>query len=181
MTRVFGVVGACAAKSGLVPKLVAELTGRGLRVSTIKHVPDELDLDRPGTGSWAQREAGAEEIILASGTRHLLMRELRRAEDEPDVDELIARLSPVDIVLLEGFRLSPYPKLEAVRAGQDRRLLALDDPSVLAVASDAPMTAPVPWLALGDVPRMANFVIFHAAGLLAHGLSMPAPGCGAMA
>ncbi|SHJ90492.1 molybdopterin guanine dinucleotide biosynthesis accessory protein MobB [Roseomonas rosea] len=179
--RVFGVVGGCAAKSGIVRNLVGELTRRGLRVSTIKHVPDDLDLDRPGTGSWAQREAGAEEIILASGTRHVLMRELRRMEDEPDVDALLSRLSPVDLVLLEGFRLSPYPKLEAARAGQGRRLLALDDPSVLAVTADLPMPAPVPFLPLGDVPRMANFVLSRAAAPVAQGLGLPMLACGAMA
>ena len=166
--RVFGVVGACAAKAGIVRNLVAELTRRGLRVSTIKHVPDDLDLDRPGTGSWAQREAGAEEIILASGTRHVLMRELRRMEDEPEVDALLARLSPVDLVLLEGFRLSAYPKLEAVRPAQDRRLLALDDPSVLAVTGTSAVTAPVPFLPLADTAGMADFVLRHAARPFTH-------------
>ena len=172
--KVFGVVGACAAKAGVVRNLVAELTRRGLRVSTIKHVPDDLDLDRPGTGSWAQREAGAEEIILASGTRHILMRELRRMEEEPEVDALLARLAPVDLVLLEGFRLSAYPKLEAVRPGQDRRLLALDDPSVLAVTAELPVAAPAPFLPLADTAGMADFVLSHAAPAFAGGAAAEA-------
>ncbi|MBB5695288.1 molybdopterin-guanine dinucleotide biosynthesis protein B [Muricoccus pecuniae] len=179
--RVFGIVGSCAAKAGIVPGLVAELTRRGLRASTIKHVPDDLDLDRPGTGSWAAREAGAEEIILASGTRHVLMRELRRMEDEPEVEALLARLSPVDIVLLEGFRLSPYPKLEAVRAGGDRRLLALDDPSVLAVTGDRPVAAPVPFLPLADRAGLADFVLAHAAEPFAPGMGLSAPAPGVLA
>ncbi|MDJ0390643.1 molybdopterin-guanine dinucleotide biosynthesis protein B [Roseomonas sp. E05] len=161
--RVFGVVGGCAAKAGLVRNLVAELTQRGLRVSTIKHVPDDVDLDRPGTGSWAHREAGAEEIMLASAARQILMRERRAAVDEPEVDDLLIRLAPVDLVLLEGFRLSPYPKLEAVKRGQDRRLLALDDPSVCAVTGDAPVAAPVPFIPLSDVVALADLALLQAA------------------
>lgn len=160
--KVFGVVGGCAAKAGLVHRLVAELTRRGLRVSTIKHVPDEVDLDRPGTGSWAQREAGAEEVMLASGTRQILMRERRHPVDEPAVDELLARLAPVDLVLLEGFRLSPYPKLEAVTPGQDRRLFALDDPAVCAVTGTAPVAAPVPFLPASDIAALADLLLAQA-------------------
>lgn len=161
--KVFGIIGGCAAKAGLARNLVAELSARGLRVSTIKHVPDDVDLDRPGTGSWAQREAGAQEIILASGTRQILMRESRGMEAEPDVDALLARLLPADVVLLEGFRLSPYPKLEAVRAGQDRRLQAMDDPSVCAVTGSAPVAAPVPFLPSSDIGALADFVLAQAA------------------
>jgi len=161
--RVFGVVGGCAAKAGLVRNLVAELTQRGLRVSTVKHVPDDVDLDRPGSGSWAHRAAGAEEVMLASGARQILMRERRKPVDEPDVDDLLLRMPAVDLVLLEGFRLSPYPKLEAVKRGQDRRLLALDDPSVCAVTGDAPVAAPVPFLPFSDLAALADMVLAQAA------------------
>jgi molybdopterin-guanine dinucleotide biosynthesis protein B len=108
--RVFGVIGGCVAKMSVVQRMVAELSARGLRVSTIKRIPD--DVDHPGTGSWGHRQAGSQEVMLASGTRHVLMREVRTDTDEPDVDALLARMSPVDVVLLEGFRLSPCPKLE---------------------------------------------------------------------
>ncbi len=100
--------------------------------------------------------------MLASGTRQVLMREVRSDEVEPDVDALLARMVPVDLVLLKGFRLSPYSKLEAARLGQDRRLLALDDPLVLAVTGEAPIAAPVPFLSLSDMGAMADFVVAHA-------------------
>ena len=164
--RVFSVIGSCAAKTSLVQRLVAELSGRGLRVSTIKRVPDDVDLDRPGTGSFGHRQAGAQEVMLASGSRQIIMREVRDDSDEPDVDGLLARLAPVDVVLLEGFRLSPYPKLEAVRAGQDRRILALDDPSVLAVTGEVPIAAPVPFLASFDIVALADFVLANAVDVI---------------
>jgi molybdopterin-guanine dinucleotide biosynthesis protein B len=160
--KVFGVIGGCAAKTSIVQRLVAELSARGLRVSTIKRVPDDVDLDRPGSGSFGHRQAGAEEVMLASGTRQVIMREVRHDLDELDVDALLARMSPVDVVLLEGFRLSLYPKLEVVRPGQDRRLQALDDPSVLAVAGEMAIPAPVPFLPIADITVLADFVLAHA-------------------
>lgn len=160
--RVFSVIGSCTAKGGVVQRLVAELSARGLRVSIIKRVPGDVDLDRPGSGSFGHRQAGAQEVMLASGTRQVLMREVRDESDEPDVDALLARMLPVDVVLLEGFRLSPYPKLEAVGPEQDRRLLALDDPSVVAVTGEAPIAAPVPFLPFFDITRLADFVLTQA-------------------
>jgi molybdopterin-guanine dinucleotide biosynthesis protein MobB len=161
--RVFGVVGHCSAKAGVVRRLVTELRGRGLRVSTLKRVNDDVDLDRPGSGTWGHREAGAEEVMLASGARFALLREHRSTEDEPDVDDLLARMTPVDVVLLEGFRLSAYPKLEAVRPDQDRRLLALDDPSVVAVTGESAPSSPVPFIALAEIGTLADLVLAHAA------------------
>lgn len=160
--RVFSVIGSCAAKTSVVQRLVVELSARGLRVSTIKRVPNDVDLDRPGTGSFGHRQAGAQEVMLASGTRQVLMREVRNDGDEPDVDALLARMLPVDVVLLEGFRRSLYPKLEAVRVGQDRRLLAFDDPSVLAVTGETVVAAPVPFLPFSDITVLADFVLTHA-------------------
>lgn len=160
--KVFSVVGGCAGKTEIVRVLVAELTQRGLCVSTVKRVPDTIDLERPGSGTWKHREAGAQEVILASTSRMALLREVPTDADEPDVDGLLARLHPVDIVILEGFRLTLYPKLELVSPDRDRRMLALDDPSVLAVVADRPVKAPVPFLPLSDVGGLADFVLNHA-------------------
>lgn len=160
--KVFSVVGGCVGKTEVVRRLVAELTGRGLLVSTVKRVPETVDLEKPGSGTWKHREAGAQEVILASTSRMALLREMPTNADEPDVEVLLARLQPVDIVILEGFRLTSYPKLELVQPDRDRRMLALDDPSVLAVASDNAVRAPVPCLRLSDIEGLANFVLKHA-------------------
>ncbi len=160
--RVFGVVGRCAAKAGVVSRLVQAAGAQGLSVSTIKRVNDEVDLDRPGTGSWGHRKAGAREVVLASGTRTAILREAAEPQDEPDFPALLAQMTPVDLVILEGFRRSLYPKLEVVEPGQDRRLLALDDPSVRAVICAAPVAAPVPCLALEDTAGLLAFVLAEA-------------------
>jgi molybdopterin-guanine dinucleotide biosynthesis protein MobB len=160
--KVFSVVGGCAGKIETVRLLVAELTAHGLRVSTIKRVPGTVDLEKPGSGTWRHREAGAEEAILASTTRMALLREMPTDADEPDVETLLGRLAPVDIVFLEGFRLTYYPKLELVQPDRNRRLIALDDPLVLAVTADRPVDAPVPFLALSDIGALADFVLMHA-------------------
>lgn len=160
--KVFSVVGGCAGKTEVVRRLVAELTLRGLRVSTIKRVPDTVDLEKPGSGTWKHREAGAEEVILASTSRVALLREAPTNDDEPDVESLLARLTPVDVVFLEGFRLTFYPKLELVQPERDRRLIALDDPLVLAVTAERPVQAPVPFLPLADIGALADFVLRNA-------------------
>jgi molybdopterin-guanine dinucleotide biosynthesis protein B len=160
--KAFSLIGECAEKSELVRRLVVELTGRGLRVSTIKRVSDAVDLERPGSGTWKHRAAGAAEVMIASASRFALMRELPRDTDEPDVGSLLARMAPVDIVLLDGFRRSGYPKLEVVQSGQDRALFALNDPMVLAVTSEVPVTAPVPGLPLSDISALGDFVMAHA-------------------
>jgi molybdopterin-guanine dinucleotide biosynthesis protein B len=160
--KVFSIVGGCAGKTELVRQLVVELTGRGLRVSTIKRVPDSIDLEKPGSGTWKHRKAGAEEVILASTSRIALLREMPTDAEEPDVEALLARLAPVDVVFLEGFRLTFYPKLELVQPDRDRRMIALDDPLVLAVTADRPVEAPVPFLPLSDIASVADFVLVHA-------------------
>jgi molybdopterin-guanine dinucleotide biosynthesis protein MobB len=98
--KVFSVVGGCAGKTDVVRRLVAAFAGRGVRVSTVKHVPETIDLEKPGSGTWKHREAGVQEVILASTSRMALLREMPTDEDEPDVEALLARLAPVDIVLL---------------------------------------------------------------------------------
>ena len=143
-------------------RLVSHLTAQGLLVSTLKRVSDDVDLDRPGKDSYLQRQAGANEVMIANSFRWALLREERESFAEPDADILVARLQPVDLVLVEGFRLSKQPKLEVVMAHQDRRLQCFDDETVLAVASDHPIDAQVPRFDLSDTAGIAGFVLANA-------------------
>jgi molybdopterin-guanine dinucleotide biosynthesis adapter protein len=160
--RAFSLVGECAEKSELVRRLVVELVGRGLQVSTIKRVSDALDLEKPGSGTWKHRAAGAAEVMIASASRFALLSEMPPNTTEPEVGNLLARMAPVDIVLLDGFRRSSYPKMEVVQAGQHRALLAPGDAMVLAITSDVPVAADVPCLALSDIGALADFVLANA-------------------
>jgi len=158
-----GVVGwKNCGKTGLMERLVAEIAGRGLSVSTLKHAHHGVDVDRQGTDSFRHRAAGAREVLLASGRRWALMHELRGAQ-EPPLAALIARLSPVDLVLIEGFKRGPHPKLEAHREAAGTPLIAPGDPSVLAVASDAALSGlAVPVFDLDDTAAIADFVLARA-------------------
>jgi molybdopterin-guanine dinucleotide biosynthesis protein B len=160
--KAFSLVGECAEKSELVRRLVVELVGRGLTVSTIKRVSDAVDLE--GSGTWKHRIAGAAEVMIASASRFALLHEMPPDTMEPDVGELLSRLAPVDIVLLDGFRRSNYPKMEVVPAGQDRALLAPGDSMVLAITSDLSVEADVPCFALSDIGVLADFVLANARG-----------------
>ena len=157
--KAFSLVGECAEKSELVRRLVVELVGRGLRVSTIKRVSDAVDLEKPGSGTWKHRAAGAAEVMIASGRRFALLSEMPEGTTEPEVEDLLGRMAPVDIVLLDGFRRSSYPKMEVVQTGQDRASLASGDAMVLAITSDVPVAADVPCLALSDIGGLADFVL----------------------
>jgi molybdopterin-guanine dinucleotide biosynthesis adapter protein len=121
-------------------------------------VSDAVDLERPGSGTWKHRVAGAEEVMIASASRFALLREMPKNTQEPDVGTLLARMAPVDIVLLDGFRRSGYPKAEVVPSGQHQALLAPNDPMVLAVTSEAP----VPRVPLSDIGALGDFVMAHA-------------------
>ena len=159
-----GVVGwKNCGKTGLMERLVAGITARGLSVSTLKHAHHSVDVDQPGTDSYRHREAGAREVLLASGRRWALMHELR-GDDEPPLAALLARLSPVDLVLVEGFKRAAHPKVEAHRAAAGTPLIAPGDPSVLAVASDTPLAGlAVPVFDLDDTAAIADFVLARAA------------------
>lgn len=142
---------------GLLPKLVA----RGLTVSTMKHAHHEFDIDRPGKDSYQHRAAGASEVMVTSARRWALMHEFHEAP-EPPMEELIARMSPVDLLLIEGFKAHEHDKLEVFRRGVGKPLLCLEDPRVVAVASDGEVPeAGVPVIALDDVTAIADFVIDH--------------------
>ncbi len=150
--RVFGVVGwKNAGKTTLVERLVAEFVRRGWTVSTIKHGHHDLDVDREGRDSWRHRAAGATEVAVIGGRRYAIMR-----ESEPTLDEVLARLSPADLVLIEGYKREAHRKIE-VRAGGDP--MAANDPAILAVASDRPPSdTGLPWFRRDDIGAIADFI-----------------------
>ncbi|MCG7520227.1 molybdopterin-guanine dinucleotide biosynthesis protein B [Ruegeria sp. Ofav3-42] len=157
--KVYGVTGwKNAGKTGLMERLVAEITGRGYTVSTVKHAHHAVDVDQPGTDSYRHRAAGASEVLLASGQRVALMQELRGAP-EPSLTDLLARLSPVDLVLIEGFKRGPHPKVEAFRAVANNPLIASENDSVRAVASDTPLELDIPVFDLNDTSAVADFIL----------------------
>ena len=132
--NVFGVTGwKNAGKTGLMERLVAEFCGRGLRVSTLKHAHHSFDVDHPGKDSHRHRMAGASQVLLASTERWALMNEHRGAP-EPSLAALLAKLDPVDLVLIEGWKRDKHPKVEAWRAETGNPLIAPNDPTILAVA-----------------------------------------------
>ncbi len=162
--RLFGVTGwKNAGKTGLMERLVSEMTGRGLRISTVKHAHHTFDVDQPGKDSHRHREAGAEQVLLVSRRRWALMHELRDTE-EPPLADLLAQLAPVDLVLIEGYKRDRHPKIEAHRAETDHPLIALEDDTIRAIASDAPdrMRTRHPdqtVLDLDDTAAVADFVL----------------------
>ncbi|MDA7424980.1 molybdopterin-guanine dinucleotide biosynthesis protein B [Thalassococcus lentus] len=157
--RVYGVTGwKNAGKTGLMERLVTEITGRGFSVSTVKHAHHTFDVDHPGKDSHRHRVAGASEVILASRTRVAQMTELRGA-DEPALSDLLARLSPVDLVLIEGYKRDTHPKVEAWRAETGNPLIAPGDPHIKAVASDTPMDLDRPVFDLNDTKSIADFIL----------------------
>ncbi|AAV93626.1 molybdopterin-guanine dinucleotide biosynthesis protein B [Ruegeria pomeroyi] len=157
--RIYGVTGwKNAGKTGLMERLVAEITGRGLTVSTVKHAHHSFDVDHPGRDSWRHRQAGASEVILASRYRVAQMTELRGAA-EPPLSELLGRLSPVDLVLIEGYKREGHPKVEAFRAEAGTALIAPGDPTIRAVASDTPLTLDRPVFDLNDTTAIADFIL----------------------
>ncbi len=155
--RIIGLAGwSGAGKTTLITKVIPVLTGRGLKVATVKHAHHEFDLDQPGKDSWRHREAGAAEVAVVSSRRWALIHELR-GEPEPPLAEVLAKLSPVDLVIVEGFKRHAHPKLEIYRAVLGKPPLHPEDNCIVAIASDAPLPqAPLPVLMLDDVEAVAN-------------------------
>ena len=157
--KIYGIVGwKNAGKTGLMERLVTEITGRGFSVSTVKHAHHSFDVDHPGKDSHRHRVAGATEVLLASANRFALMHELRDAP-EPPLEALLARLSPVDLVLIEGYKRDAHPKVEAHRAATGNPLIAHDDPTIRAVASDSPVEVDQPVFDLNDTRAIADFIL----------------------
>ncbi|WEX07238.1 molybdopterin-guanine dinucleotide biosynthesis protein B [Chelativorans sp. AA-79] len=159
MTAVFGITGwKNSGKTTLTERLVAEFARRGLRVATIKHAHHAFDIDQPGTDSFRHREAGATETAIVSSRRWAIMHELR-GEDEPGLPDILARLSPCALVLVEGFKTASHPKIECRRlAAKDRAPLADLVPGIAAIASDHPVESDLPHFALDDIAAIADFV-----------------------
>lgn len=158
--KVWGITGwKNAGKTGLVVRLAGEFTGRGLTVATIKHAHAGFDIDKPGTDSARHRDAGAREVLISSGRRWALIHELGEDEPEPNLEYLLSRLSPADLVLVEGFKGAPHPKVEAHRAETGHPLIAPDNPTIRAVAADGEIdTGPCPRLDLNDTSAIADFI-----------------------
>lgn len=158
--RVYGVTGwKNAGKTGLMERLVTEITARGISVSTVKHAHHDTDIDQPGRDSFRHRTAGAREVMLASPHRWALMAELRDAP-EPPLPELLARMSPVDLILIEGYKREPHPKIEAHRQVTRRAPLAHQNPTIRAIAADAPLDGiALPLLDLDDTAAIADFIL----------------------
>ena len=161
--RVFGIAGfKNSGKTTLVVELLHEFRRRGLRVATIKHAHHDFDIDQPGKDSFLHREAGACEVIIASARRWAHMRELGDGP-EPELEALLARLGPVDLVLVEGYKHGRHPRLELRRAGLDHPLLAATDAGIRAIVADGPVEeAAVPVLARADIAGIADFILADA-------------------
>lgn len=157
--KIYGITGyKNAGKTGLMERLVTEFTARDLSVSTLKRAHHMVDVDQPGRDTYRHRQAGAHQVVLASDTRWALMTELRDTP-APSLHDLIARLDPVDLVLIEGWKSEPHPKIEAVRGINNHPLIAADNPSIRAIATDTPIDAPQPQFDLNDTPAIADFIL----------------------
>jgi molybdopterin-guanine dinucleotide biosynthesis adapter protein len=155
--RVIGLAGwSGSGKTTLVTKVIPVLVERGLRVATVKHAHHDFDTDQPGKDSWLHRRAGASEVAIVSARRWAIVHELGR-ESEPELMEILTKLSPVDLVIVEGFKRHPHPKLEVYRAEVGKPLLHPDDDCIVAVATDKALPeAQVPVVMLDDIETIAN-------------------------
>lgn len=168
--NVYGVVGwKNAGKTGLMERLVENITARGFSVSTVKHAHHSFDVDHPGKDSYRHRAAGAREVLLASRNRFALMHELTD-EDEPTLETLLSKLAPVDLVLVEGYKRDGHPKIEAHRAETGNPLIA--DETVRAFAADCLLDEDRPVFDLNDTDAIADFLLEDV------GLTAPALGVG---
>jgi len=159
--KVFGFAGMSGSgKTTLIEQIIPRLVMEGLRVSVVKHAHHDFDIDRPGKDSWRHREAGATEVMITAGHRWVLMHELRGGP-EPELPEHLRRLSPCDLVLVEGFKRQPIPKLEIHRRAAGKPLLHPDDPHIVAVATDELLDTALPQFGLEDYDLIAAFIMGH--------------------
>jgi molybdopterin-guanine dinucleotide biosynthesis protein B len=160
--KVIGIAGwSGAGKTTLLTRVIPLLTARGLRVSTVKHAHHAFDIDQPGKDSHTHRVAGATEVLVSSAHRFALMHELR-GQREWTLDALLEKLSPVDFVLVEGFKTQAHPKLEVFRAAVKKPPLHPDDDNIVAIASDQPLDATVPVVSLDDTEAVADILVAQA-------------------
>lgn len=157
--RVFGFAGySGSGKTTMLEQLIPLLTARGLRLSLIKHAHHDFDIDQPGKDSWRHRKAGASEVLVTSDQRWALIHELRGAP-EPNLADHLAILAPCDLVLIEGFKREPIPKLEIHRAANGKPLLYPEDPYVIAVATDAALETSLPRFTLDAYEAIGDFIL----------------------
>jgi len=162
--RMFGFAGwSGSGKTTLIERLIPALTTRGLTVSLIKHAHHDFDVDQPGKDSWRHREAGCSEVLVTSSVRWALMHELRETR-ELTLPEAAARLAPCDLVLVEGFKRAPIPKLEVWREANGKAMLHPQDPHIVGLATDRPdrYMGTLPTFELDDVTGIATFVVARA-------------------
>ena len=164
--RIIGLAGwSGSGKTTLVTKALPRLIARGSRVSTIKHAHHGFDLDQPGKDSFMHRTAGATEVVISSAKRFAILHELRE-EPEWDLPDLLSKLAPVDLVLVEGFKRDPFPKLEIHRVANGKPLLQPADPHIIAIACDTPLpSAVVPVIDLNDIEGIVDVLLKHAVPL----------------
>jgi molybdopterin-guanine dinucleotide biosynthesis adapter protein len=160
--KVIGLSGwSGAGKTTLLSKVIPHLRGLGLRVSVIKHAHHEFDIDVPGKDSWVHRQSGATEVLVSSSQRWALMHELRGAS-EPGLPQLLAKMSPVDLVIIEGFKREPHRKIEVHRIANNKPLLFPEDPDIVGIATDATVETTLPLAHLDDVEAAANLMQRYA-------------------
>ena len=162
--RIIGLAGwSGSGKTTLLTRVIPRLVARGLAVSTLKHAHHAFDVDQPGKDSYSHRMAGATEVLVGSANRWAIIHELR-GDPEPTLAALLRKLGPVDLVLVEGYKREPHPKLEVFRAGVGKPLIHPDDPHVVAIASDVPLPhAKVPRVALDDTGAIIDILLAQAA------------------
>ncbi len=153
--KVIGLAGwSGAGKTTLLARIIPHFLKEGLRVSVIKHAHHSFDVDVPGKDSWVHRQSGAAEVLVSSGQRWALMHELRGAA-EPRLPELLKKMSPVDLVVVEGFKSEPHRKIEVHRAANGKAMLFPDDPAIVGIATDGAVETALPVVHLDDIPAVA--------------------------
>jgi molybdopterin-guanine dinucleotide biosynthesis protein B len=164
--RIIGLAGwSGSGKTTLLAKVIPRIVARGLKVSTVKHAHHSFDMDRPGKDSHSHRMAGATEVLVGCANRWAVVHELR-GEAEPTLSALLRKASPVDLVLVEGYKGESHPKLEVYRAANGKPLLHPGDPAIVAVASDAPLSGVrIPVLDLNDIEGITDILLRHAVPL----------------
>jgi molybdopterin-guanine dinucleotide biosynthesis protein B len=164
--RIIGLAGwSGSGKTTLITRVLPRLIARGCRVSTLKHAHHGFDLDQPGKDSFFHRAAGATEVVISSAKRFAILHELRN-EPEWSLPALLEKLAPVDLVLVEGFKRDPFPKLEVHRAANNKPLIHPDDPHIVGIASDTALPqSKVPVIDLDNIEQIVEFLLEHATPL----------------
>ena len=160
--KIIGVAGfKNAGKTTLVEKLVVDLTARGFRISTVKHAHHSFDIDHEGRDSFRHRKAGATEVAVVSSGRWALIHELRN-EEEPTLDDILQKLAPSDLVIVEGYKRDAHKKIEVRNLSLDHPRLAGDDPTIVAIAATGVIAdSPVPVFDRDDVTALSAFIVSH--------------------